>query len=228
MNVMCCFTDLRPETERAVKSFAPDALFADTSGSATAYWEAIKSHWAGVEDLVVIEQDIVITADVVPSFKDCSELWCSYKYFGPKHLGYLSRSLGCTKFSAELQRLVSVEDILDSVFRAEPGVKVVNVSDAGDPEWHVVDVTISSAMDRRNIEPHVHGEVEHLHDYAECNVDLDYIDVHFKYGCDINPDGTFRLYKNNEDGSRAPIIPQGGDVKMPERKGKRCVVGRWL
>ena len=31
--VLCCYTDLHPETERSVRAYAPTAKFVDTSGS---------------------------------------------------------------------------------------------------------------------------------------------------------------------------------------------------
>jgi hypothetical protein len=173
--ILCCFADLHPETERSVKEHAPTAIMADTSGSLYAYRDVLKEHWTGERDLVVIEQDIEITADVVPAFRSCSKPWCTFSYQGPSSLGYLYRGLGCAKFSAKLQRKIPFSDFI------EYGMT-----------WKVIDGYISRILWVVNgISPHVHGHVEHHHKYEPA-----------PHCVEWQPDGRRFIFWNDLEGRR--------------------------
>lgn len=102
-----------------------------TGNNDYAYWRAFSERWTGEDDLLVIEQDIVLNERVIPEFEICSRTWyrnwCVFPYknfsaalsWDGKTIdhpgsGYLTHNLGCTLFSANLQRFVSIQDMLDN------------------------------------------------------------------------------------------------------------------
>ena len=111
MRVLCAYSNLRPRTRKALEQYAPQADFVDVSGDDLAYWRAICERWTGEDDLLVVEHDIEIHDQVIPEFEACGEPWCSfaYKLWEPDVWCY--NALGCTKFSAALQREVSTGEI---------------------------------------------------------------------------------------------------------------------
>jgi hypothetical protein len=221
--IIVCFADLYPETESAVKAHAPDATFIDTSGSNYAYRDALQRYWTGERDLVVIEQDIEITAEVIQTFNSCRENWCIYSYQGPPHLGYLHRCLGCTKFSAKLQRQFPFDGFdLDAMV------------------WNVVDVNIAKFLNK-TLNPHVHGNVKHHHSYKEVidglpkNLILWTNEMNIDGKSDaickeLQPDGKTFVYYVNPDGTRGafkreiPPMPKYKHViedgRFTERQGR--------
>lgn len=174
---MCCYAYgcLRSETARALDRYAPDAERVDVSGDQANYWHEIRDRWNGTEDLVVIEQDNEITAETIPSFEACDQDWCTFAYDGI--YGQLDHSLGCTKFSARLQRRFPHETI------------------AGDGlVWHLIDLRIGKLFhDLHKLECHVHGTVKHHHDYLT--------DPLQQRNVIRNGDGTFTVTERQADGS---------------------------
>jgi hypothetical protein len=163
MKVVCCYARLYPETARALRLHVPPRWLTliDTSGSDYAYWDALKTQWTGEDDLVIIEQDIEIHGDVLASFATCREHWCSFCYF--LRVGEttcpLGESLGCTRFSAELQKAVPPELIADK------------------HHWQGLDITMGVAIRKHTrallgpyiarlggeMHAHVHGRINHYH-----------------------------------------------------------------
>ena len=153
MRILCCYANLRPETAATIAEFAPETELVDVTDDTYGYWHNIRDRWTGDEDLMVIEQDIEITAEVVPSFEACSKPWCLFEYPGHPFMGTLSSHLGCTRFSKELQRAVPCESMT-----------VI----AGDRQrWDTLDGKIAIALKEAGYKPHVHGQVNHLHDYSK-------------------------------------------------------------
>jgi hypothetical protein len=71
------------------------------------YWRVFTERWTGESDLVAIEQDVLIHDDVLPQFAACPEPWCAFGWQVTP--GMVSTCwLGCTKFSAALQREVTL------------------------------------------------------------------------------------------------------------------------
>jgi hypothetical protein len=147
---------LQPETKEALAKFAPDAELLDFTGDDYAYWHAIKERWTGDEDLVIIEQDIVITESTIPSFEACDQEWCSFGYIAVPHLGRVSACLGCTRFAAKIQREHPLSGITGIPWAKEKT----------DIPWVSIDVTIGTLLGNSGFRPHDHGDVEHLHDYS--------------------------------------------------------------
>src|ERR1700735_3490384 len=107
MTVLFCYVKPNPKSVASVRAYAPEALMTDVSKDQWAYWTAITAHWKGLDDLVTIEQDIEITAEVIPGFDACPEPWCVYEYKPAGIFGFMLRqSLGCTRFRKELQQKV--------------------------------------------------------------------------------------------------------------------------
>ena len=184
--VVCCYTQLHPETERSLKEHVPEAELIDTSGSLLAYGQALKAHWDQGGDLVTVEHDIEVTDNVVPSFAGCKRDWCVFSYQGPSNAGYLYRSLGCTRFSRRLQKKIPFETFITYQMY-----------------WRFVDAYISRILWTVNgIEPHVHGHVAHHHDYLSGPYA-----VNLRPTCkELQPDGRIFMYTNNPDGTRGEFV----------------------
>ena len=154
MKILCCYTQdkLRTETIDALSRFAPGCELTEVTGL-YGYWEALADRWNSEDDLVIVEQDIVITVDVIPGFGNCDQDWCSFAYQVwcsrplPPAVRLFDRGLGCTRFSAELQRRFPLRHL---------ALKV---------RWQRIDAVLCEAFDANNLAPHVHGEVGHLHEY---------------------------------------------------------------
>ena len=169
MRVIVCHTgNINPEAAEALEKYAPKAEYVDTSGSIYAYNEAIASRWDGSDDLVVIEQDKVITADVLPTFEACEEsrqhFWCAYSYdvFPPPYTKEVSIGLGCTKYSWVVQRLVKPEEFLGPDSECLP--KCPHCQGKGC--WLYLDSRIGFAVMNRMIQVSVHGKIKHHHEYS--------------------------------------------------------------
>jgi hypothetical protein len=151
----------------AIRKYSPDAEWIDTGKSIFDYNLAIASRWIGLEDLVVIEGDKEITAEVIPSFSDCNDPWCSYSYlvYPEPYQKSVRVGLGCTKYSADLQYKIPV----DSFICNDPiGDKWVDCPDCnGTGCWRFLDTRISLAILQSCITfgPHVHGTINHHHEY---------------------------------------------------------------
>lgn len=166
MKIIFCYSG-EPDLEsfRAITKFAPQAELVDTSGSIYDYNEAIASRWTGESDLVVIEGDKEITAEVIPSFNDCDEPWCTFKYKNlPGHLRMVvTIGLGCAKFSAELQREVGISEFICPDVPWQPCRHCGNKGC-----WNQLDARMARAFGNHDIDfPHVHGHVKHHHVYDD-------------------------------------------------------------
>ncbi len=164
MRVVCCYCKIQPETQRALDLYAPDCEYVDTSATIRDYGEAIASRWTGESDLVIIEDDKEITADVLPSFEKCTSYWCSYSYmiYPEGHQHEIEIGLGCTRYSARLQQIIDKsefmcrdQDFFDPCRHCE-----------GAGCWNLLDARIAHAARCHGINVHVHGMVNHYHDYS--------------------------------------------------------------
>jgi hypothetical protein len=170
VHILACYVTIDPRVKAALTVYAPDAELVYTGATDTAYWQAITARWTGVESLVIIEQDNEITYDVLGSFAACAEPWCCFAYRAPAYdiapngtwrevlrrypgteppvdHALITTSLGCTKFSAGLQRSVGHREISAELLA-----------------WDVIDTTIALCLIEAGYRPHVHGEIPHHHD----------------------------------------------------------------
>jgi hypothetical protein len=161
MRVLACYVrgQQSPEAYRALLRYASigSLELISVGHDVSAYWHAIRDRWTGEDDLVIIEQDNVITGEVIPSFQECEKKWCSFSYLGPPGMNFngneegrvLKKSLGCTRFTAELQREIPASMISGNEYFV----------------FHLLDMRISRLLELSGYSPHVHGEIEHAHNY---------------------------------------------------------------
>lgn len=157
--VLCCYvTAVQADCAAALAAFAPGAEYACVAGDDRAYGREIAARWGGTQDLVIIEPDNEITAEVLPSFDACPEPWCTYAYecFPPPETRLFAACLGCTRFSARFQREFSfAERVL-----AEP-CTCGEIHDT----WRDLDWVTAHRAQLAGFAPHVHGEIRHFHPY---------------------------------------------------------------
>jgi hypothetical protein len=141
------FTKRLPEVEAAMA----DAEWEDVSWADGAYWSLLYRLWGEAEGAIIVEHDIVPTAEDLDGLQTCNREWCvctyAFEEFGPIW------GLGCVKFSPTL--MLRTPNALADVAR---------ISDEVHPSrhWCSLDVYLQSVLRRANAVPHVHGEVRHL------------------------------------------------------------------
>ena len=150
---------LARETFNALFRYASvDCLeLVETGYDTSAYWWELRRRWNGAEDLLIIEQDVVIDSEVIPSFNVCDDPWCCFQYLGPPGMDFdgsgngriLRKSLGCTRFSAALQQEIPASMISDKEYFV----------------WHLLDCRVARLLELHGHRPHVHGRVKHVHNY---------------------------------------------------------------
>lgn len=133
----------------ALTAFAPGAELVDTSGSPFAYWAEIAARWTGEADLVIIEQDIEIHEQVMPGFAECPAPWCVYPYQVRDRETLLDFGLGCVRFRAAAQLMVTEADIF-----AQPGF--CELCHGAQGCWMHLDCQIAWAMQ-------AHGLIQCIH-----------------------------------------------------------------
>lgn len=112
MNIVCCPVNLYPATRASLAAHAPGALIIPIAAQDISQpWTTYASYW-GTDDLVIIEQDIIIHADVLPQFVACPEPWC---LFPARHYaaggGWMKTGIMCNRFRQEFMRAVPVEAV---------------------------------------------------------------------------------------------------------------------
>ena len=164
MRIIAPYIKREPHSLWALNKHARKAIPIDTSGSIYAYNETIAEYWTGQEDLVVIEQDKVITHQVLPSFQKCKKPWCTYSaYIFPKPLSCeVDIGLSCARFTAELQRMINPSEFL---CQDDPKWSKCELC-AGKGCWRYLDARIARAIQNHGINVHCHGHIKHYHDYG--------------------------------------------------------------
>lgn len=155
--ILIPYTRLHAATARLANQHARGHLKVRIApGDDAAYWRLLAESWnATGTDLVIIEQDIGISAGVLPGFANCRRPWCGHPYdIG----GRLLICLGCTRFTVELQR--AEPDLLEAV--GEIGNDGLPAKD-----WRRLDVRLADELERRGYARHRHDPpVHHYHRYA--------------------------------------------------------------
>lgn len=161
LRVLACYagTSMRQETYRALTRYVPIGCLelVNVSEDISTYWLEFRKRWNGKHDLMTVEQDNVITGEMIPSFSMCDKPWCVYEYEGPPNMvnrgaqdNILRTGLGCTRFSQSLQQEIPVTEISAKDYFS----------------WYLIDYRIATVLGKRGYAPHIHGRVEHLHDYT--------------------------------------------------------------
>jgi hypothetical protein len=153
--VLCCPVQgkLWPATAGSLAAHAPDALIIPVpAGEIWRPWTDYAARWGRDDDLVVIEQDVVIHAGVLPSFGECPEPWC---LFPARHYaqggGWMLDGIMCNRFRKEFMQAVpveAVEAVYGSCIRCDGGK---------DPRcWAHIDGRTREAGEAAGFRIHVH------------------------------------------------------------------------
>jgi hypothetical protein len=157
-NILCCYTDINPLTKQSLEQYAPGTEYVDVRNNNLGYWQAIAERWNGSDDLIVIEQDMGVTADTIPALLSCFSNWCvfGYRIYTMKLMYHYG--LGCVKFSAHLQQMLPVPYIEENFSDCETcGL---------DACWHHLDTMLKQILRHNGYNTHVHGEIAHYHNYT--------------------------------------------------------------
>lgn len=118
----CFYGKLDPRVQQALERYAPQAglevEWVETpgpdrgEGATDVYARELEKRWTGEDDLILVEQDKEIFADTLPDLLGCAEPWCSCTYwiYPQPHTALALGGFGVTRFSAQVQRMVSVPE----------------------------------------------------------------------------------------------------------------------
>lgn len=164
MRIIYVYTHWCETAVEAIRKHAPDALFIETPHLYD-YNAVMFDNWNSGEDLVVIEEDKVVHYGVIPAFADCDEPWCVFGYstYPAPYTRPITFGLGCTKFSAAAQREFPATDFM--VPDDPAWGKCYDCDGAGC--WRFLDSRINKCMLKHGYQTHLHGWVEHLHQYPD-------------------------------------------------------------
>lgn len=115
MKILYSTVNAWPASLRAIERHAKEyEVVQIDSGDWRGYWRAIADRW-GQDDLLLVEQDIVLHAEVIPGLEDCPDPWCLYPYRHPSRPGgWMDFALGCTRFRKEFQQSVTIRDVAEA------------------------------------------------------------------------------------------------------------------
>jgi hypothetical protein len=145
LRVVCAYTTLHPETERALRVQAEAPEFADVSGDVTDYCATWARLWRAQEDFVMVEHDIVIAPGTIDAFSACPELWCCVS------TGALGAAFQCNRFRREL--IVAHPDLFDLP--------------AYGRHWVQLDSIILGRLLRAGERPHLHADLPTTHHHDD-------------------------------------------------------------
>lgn len=107
------YTAVHPRTAKSAPS---NAIWVDVRHSPNAYYAALSRIWLKRQTFAILEHDCVCRPDIVESFEDCPELWCTYGYHDvchPECQEAWRNQLGCVRFRRQL--LEAVPDAMSSI-----------------------------------------------------------------------------------------------------------------
>lgn len=170
MRVLAPYVRMHPLTDESLTRFAPHAERTDVSHSDTAYIKLLAKAWADGETFLLVEHDIELHHRVMGEAESCCHLWCTWPYArlmpGPHStwdgerwsagIPLLTRSLGCTRFSADL--MAKMPDMVDQALKAP----LCWAGPAG--HWSRIDDAVGHTLALAQYPVHVHHpEVKHHH-----------------------------------------------------------------
>lgn len=136
------------ETWRALEEIREHFRVVDVFLKEAMDYDDVLLRFYGVDDLIVVEQDIVPSVEQIRSLTLCPESWCcceyTVRYMGDKNPAYnVQTGFGLTKFSLKAQELSP-----SSVWH-------------GKGEYFNLDCRVTAPLIQAGLSPHVHGEVKH-------------------------------------------------------------------
>jgi hypothetical protein len=156
VRLVCPYTPagLRTETQVALQQLGRSVDMVDTSASDESYAELLAALWAGDDDFLLIEHDMIPTTAAVQAMEECADVWCANPYRVNHQVGEYIVGLGFTRFRAQLCR--AVPDAVKRAGRLAGGYPARH--------WARVDARLAMVLDLAGQRPHHHAnEIEHLH-----------------------------------------------------------------
>src|SRR5215469_4494699 len=100
MIVLCHHASLRPKTQAALERYTANHVLVmeESAGDDRSYFRTIAKYWNTGPDLLIVEHDIEIHADVIPQLETCGGDWCTFPYRLWKPDVWIHNALGCTRF----------------------------------------------------------------------------------------------------------------------------------
>jgi hypothetical protein len=99
-----------PAADQALRQHAPGWTATWTGPDTGGYWREFSRRWDGSDDLLCVEQDVVIHDQVIPQLLACPQPWCTFGWVSSNG-NASTRWLGCTRFSAQLQRELPLDQL---------------------------------------------------------------------------------------------------------------------
>jgi hypothetical protein len=124
-----------PEAIMALFRADPLAEIVSVAGNPYAYWSVFTSLWREGRPFIIVEHDIVVTAQVLDDLASCGGKWCAFTYH--EEIGEPVSGLGCTKFV--------------------PTIPLYLEAGWGDPIWQNVDTTVAGLLQAAGWRVHEHG-----------------------------------------------------------------------
>jgi hypothetical protein len=150
MRILYCYTRPHPRSVASIEAFGgPHVEYVGVLGDLLGYWKAIRERWTGAEALMVIEHDIEIHEGTVRSFLECGQPWCAFAYEMSAPGNWTARALGCTRYSAEAQRMAPA-DVIEAVPHS------CSRCDGKPGCWAHLDGQIAEALETAGITVHEH------------------------------------------------------------------------
>jgi len=125
-----------PEAIMALFRAAPDAEVVSVGGSPYAYWSVIASLWFHGEPFIIVEHDIVVTAQALDDLASCGSPWCAFVYH--EEIGEPVSGMGCTKIVPKMGM-------------------ALDLAGMPDPVWQNVDTTVAGILQAAGWTVHEHG-----------------------------------------------------------------------
>lgn len=108
---------LFPQVVQAVAEQWPDyAIHLDNPHPLCSYADFVRTAWAGLGDLVIVEGDVIPPPGSIARLLACERAWCSHPSWVGDH--YLDNTLGLVRFSQSLQEVLP--RLADQALAREP------------------------------------------------------------------------------------------------------------
>lgn len=118
-----------------------------------AYASLLIKHWDGYADLIVMEQDMVVTQEQIGGLIGCDQWWCGHRYHVGE--GRYTTGLGLCRFSREVQQRYPLAAVHAARNPRTGG---------GVTHWSGLNERIEQVLTRWLVDFHLHpGDVGHLH-----------------------------------------------------------------
>jgi hypothetical protein len=122
---------------------------------------AISRYWTGERDLIHIDHDMLFTWDNLRDFANCDSAYCTCPYWSFGEL--ITAPLGFTKFSAELQRMMPIDEVFVSADMCEDRKVFGEFIQGCYGDWWGFEHHMARALRRFVPEPCVHNQVLNDH-----------------------------------------------------------------